>query len=300
MKKLLSVLLALVILTSSLLSFVACKGDDVTDTPNTPSGPQNYTVTLKSEYGLPLSGVLVLIHDEASTNPDSSVARAETDKTGRVTFELDSEKTYSVMLFEPPLGYLPEEKYFFDSQRCASIALKSAPIDGDYSELEGYTLGDVVHDFTLTDVNGEVYKVSEVLEEKGLLILNFWFASCPPCNAEFPAFVSTYEKYSDKIEIFGINDIDPVGTIRDFGFGDSKEALPYPNFRCDTAENGFSRGEMASVFGVSAYPTTVCIDRAGVICYVRTGGLTETQLRMLVEHFTAEDYNQVLGNEVFN
>lgn len=285
------------------LALVACGSADTPDpTPPepTPNGPQEYTVTVTSEYGLPLSAVYVLVHDEASPYPNSTVERAETDRDGRVSFELDSSLNYSFRLVDLPLGYIAEEKYYFDG-RTAELKIPSAPIEGNHREVDEYSVGDIVHNLSLTTLDGVEYTVADVLKEKELLILNFWFSSCGPCRSEFPGLMAAYEEYKDKgVELIAINDNgDALSHVRDYTVSIDGVAtkLPFPVVKADDSINGYGLCELITKFGGAAYPTTIFIDRAGMIAYAHYGMISERQLTSLIEHFTAEDYVQgALGN----
>ncbi len=295
MKELLKISAVALILLFLSLGLIACGGEDTPEPDPTPSGPQEYTVTVKSEYGLPLSAVYVLVHDEASPYPNSTVKHAETDRDGRVSFELDSALTYSFRLVDLPLGYIAEEKYYFDG-RTAELKIPSAPIDGDHREVGEYSVGDIVHNLSLTTVDGVEYTASDILKENDLLILNFWFTGCPPCRAEFPGLIEAYGQYKDKgVELIAIDDNgDPVSFIRNYTVSiDGVETkLPFPVVKADDGTNGYGTCELITKFGGTAYPTTVFIDRAGMIAYAHYGMISEAQLASLIEHFTAENYVQ--------
>lgn len=290
----LSAVALLVLLLS--LGLIACGGDDTPDTPpDPPSGPAEYTVTVRSEYGLPLSGVYLLIHDEASPYPNSTVKRIETDRDGRASVELDSALTYSFRLLDLPSGYIAEEKYFFDGHT-AELKIPSAPIDDDHREVDEYSVGDIVHNLSLTTLDGVEYTVADVLKENDLIILNFWFTTCGPCRSEFPGLIDVYSKYKDKgVELIAINDnADPANQVRDYTVSIDGVAtkLPFPVVKADDSTNGYGTCELITKFGGTAYPTTVFIDRAGMIAYAHYGVISETQLIALIEHFTADNYVQ--------
>ena len=305
-KRLLAAVLSVVMILSFGLSITSCKGttDDPNQTPGpTPNGPALYTVTITTEYGLALSGLSFIIHDEASTSPNSSVARITTDRDGRASAELDSSKTYSVKILYPEVGFLPEEKYLFNSDNHAEVRIKTAPIDGEIEDFEGYSLGDVVKNYKFTDINGVERSVSEALSENDLLILNFWYVGCGPCREEFPTIISAYEKHSQSgVEIFAINDNgDAIGTIRDYriSYNGQSVALPFPTIKPD-GSGGYRRCELISAFGGSAYPYSVFIDRAGMICYIYDGKIPSMTLERLIEHFTSEYYVARIGSDIFN
>ena len=299
-RRFLAAVITLAMLICSLASMTSC-GDKGTQTPPTPTptpiGPKEYTVSIKTEYGMPLSAIYILVHDEASSVPGSSVARAQTDRNGNATFELEGSKTYSLMLLDVPKGYLSEEKYYFDAERNADVALSSAPItDESIKDVVEYSVGDIIHDITLTDLNGKSHRISEVLAENDLLVLNFWFTSCGPCREEFPTLMNFYDKYKTAgLEIIAIDDNgDPVGSIRDYRVtvDGNATSLPFPTVKADDSTNGYGTCELLMKFGARAYPTSVFIDRAGMICYIHSGVIDSTELSNAIEHFTSENYEQ--------
>lgn len=58
-------------------------------------------------------------------------------------------------------------------------------------------------EFSVIDMNGKTHN-NDTVKGKYLLV-NFWATWCPPCLEEIPAFVDFYSKYSDKIEILGMD-----------------------------------------------------------------------------------------------
>ena len=300
-KRIFAALLSAVMITTWLFSLSSCKGgngDNNTPPTPKPSDPVTFTVRITTEYGLSLSGISFIIHDEASASPNSSVARLTTDRNGFASAELDPSKVYSVKIPYPEVGFVPEEKYLFGADKHAEVKIKTAPIDGEIEDFEGYSLGDVVKNYSFTDINGVTRTVGEALSENNLLILNFWYVGCGPCREEFPTIIGAYEKYRDNgVEIFAINDNgDAIGNIRDYriSYNGQSVSLPFPTVKADGS------GELLSAFGGSAYPHTVFIDRAGMICYIYDGQIPKVTLERLIEHFTKEDYTARLGADIFN
>lgn len=39
---------------------------------------------------------------------------------------------------------------------------------------------------------------------QGPLVINFWYAACPPCRKEMPALQDFYEQYGDQVPILGV------------------------------------------------------------------------------------------------
>ncbi len=278
-----------------------------------------YTVVVESVGGLKMSDVTVYIHDAADPNEYASLARAKTDKNGVVTFTLSTDKTYTVELDGVQDGYKVEKRYNFSSTKTANVKLLSAPItDESIKDLSPdfyYEVGDVIHDFSINDVNGKTWNVSDVLKEQQLLVLNMWYITCGPCLSEFPYISQAYSQYNathgnngtNMIEIFAINDHgDPRAEINDFAKEpwnenyQSYDPVEFPIFKAE--DSGYATGSFISKFFDSAatgYPVSVFIDRYGVICCIEIGALTNAKYwTNAFDHFTAENYKQQFVNYI--
>ncbi len=154
-------------------------------------------------------------------------------------------------------------------------------------ELEGVTFkrGDVFADMSVTTPDGTTYKISEILKEKKAVVLNFWYINCGPCQMEFPYMQDAYENYQDDIEILAINPYDGTDeTVAEF---QKKFELTFPMAVIEE--------EWAQYMELSAYPTTVVIDRYGIVSYKHTGMITTVEeFEKLFGFFTAEDYEQTI------
>ena len=84
----------------------------------------------------------------------------------------------------------------------ASVELIEHPDKGELSELnkELYNdlksvIGKPVEPFELTDLDGNVIRSQDT--QGKVLVFNFWFTSCKPCIAEFPALNTVYQRYKN-------------------------------------------------------------------------------------------------------
>ncbi|MBQ8720515.1 MAG: redoxin domain-containing protein [Clostridia bacterium] len=306
-KKLISLLLAIVMIMTLGVQLVACGGtgdggegnggenegnggDGGSQTP----GKTTYTVEVTTYGNMPLDGVMVYVHQgETGFNMKG---RGETDENGRVSIELDTASDYYIELDGYPYGYVVQDRYKMDATG-KKIMLMSQPIDPDEEELWDvgvYELGDVIHDFTLTDIDGKKWTVSDVLKENNLLMLNFWYNGCTYCALEFPYLISAYNQYDDKMEIFAIDDYagNVESQVRNYVvYDDAGNEIPmnFPKFYLPSSQN------MIGKFASGGYPTSVFIDRYGVICLIEVGGITnEKPFLKAFEHFTADNYEQKL------
>ncbi len=324
-RKLISLLLCLILTISCVLPLVSCgdKDNDEDDekTPGgtvvgggngtTENGETEYTVKVVTVGGMPLEGVMVYIHNGEAYSV--CTAPKETDKDGIAKFKLKTSNDYSVQIDGAPKGYNVREGLTKDDRYPlvapdTLITLSSAPItSGGFKS--SYDLGDVMYDFTLTDINGKSYKLSEMLKEKDMVMLNFWYVGCSNCAYEFPYINNVYQNYTDDIEILAINDF-TTDTKEDvekynetlrktWGTLGEDESLAMPLFKVGNTENDLT----LSKFPSEGYPTTVIIDRYGVICMIEVGAvLGDSKWKNIFDHFVGDDYKQTLitDNSILN
>lgn len=123
-------------------------------------------------------------------------------------------------------------------------------------------------DVTLIDTSGNHVKLSSLRGK--VVVLNFWYASCPGCQIELPALEHTYEQNrSDGLVIVGVDVADDGQTMTDFA---RQIGITYPVFLDDG-------GQAMSAYHLSATPSSFIIDRAGVIRYTFVGPVDPTALR---------------------
>ena len=124
-------------------------------------------------------------------------------------------------------------------------------------------------DFSLTDIDGNAYRLSSLLSQKQLVILDFWYTTCEPCKMEFPYFESAVQKYGDKISLLAINPINDekaMKTLRQQLNASDKTAVSFPMLK-DTCN-------LYLGFEVTSYPVTVFIDSNGVIMDIHQGAFS--------------------------
>ncbi len=274
-KKILSVISVALILC---ILFTGCNGSDNKDAEKVA-----YTVKVETVGGMPLEDIMVKVYKDFEMQ--NLQWGAETDNDGVITFDAEPSKTYYAVLEEAPEGYKVEENYEINSEN-RTISLET--VIGDVNDMSGvtYKLGSVVHDFTVTATDGKDYKVSDLLKTKKAVVLNFWYLNCQPCKMEFPYLQQAYIDYQDEIALIAINPYD--------GTNDTVSAYAVENkltFPMVLDENT----DWANIVQLTAYPTTVVIDRYGTICMIHRGMVTSKEdFTKVFEFFTADDYKQTL------
>ena len=247
----------------------------------TKSEAQNtYTIQVMSEGGKTLSDIKVYVYKDSKQ--ENLVWAATTDEDGKVTFEAEPSDAYVAVLQGVPDGYQTEETYPVQNEQ-TEIKLKTALINDSNSQEVIYELGDVIQDFEVAAIDGNTYKLSELLKEKKAVVLNFWFLNCGPCKMEFPYMQQAYEEYKDKIEVIAINPVD----------GTNDNILAYAQENGLTFPMAVGETKWQTSMTLAAYPTTVVIDRYGTIAMMHKGSITEEEtFTKIFAYFTSEDYEQ--------
>jgi thiol-disulfide isomerase/thioredoxin len=102
-----------------------------------------------------------------------------------------------------------------------------------------------------------------------VVLLNFWATWCGPCRVEMPFFERTYAEFKDEdFVVLAVDFDEPIEAVRAF-----KEELNL-NFPI-LLDPG---GEVQRTYRVLGYPTSVLIDREGLIHAIHVGIMTEAQL----------------------
>ncbi|MBP3666663.1 MAG: redoxin family protein [Clostridia bacterium] len=269
--------------------------DNPTETnPGNTEAKAEYSITVKSAGGLALAGVNVYIYTDNTL--EDLVNYTTTDALGVAKITLKKSDKYVAVLSGMPEGYKTEACYPLTGT-ATEISVTSAVIDNTDHSGKSYQLGDVMRDFSVVDSDGNTQKLSELLKTKKMVLINFWYTTCSWCVKEFPYMDAVYQQYKDEIEIVALNH----STLQ----GDSEEGIKnfknnfYTDYVGGEATGGLSfpmakdYTNMGPAFALEGYPTSVIVDRYGVICMIEAGGIvSEAPFVAMFEHFTAENYEQ--------
>ena len=279
-------------------------GDPTTATDPTP-GTQtkvNYTVTLTSIGGSGIAGVTILAYADAELQDLQGYG--QTDSSGQAVLSMPGDKTYYLTLTNVPDGYITQNSYIHRGGKLDLVLSTEVIADSNLGGVS-YKLGDVMHDFTITSADGNTYTLSDMLKEKDAVVLNFWYTTCSYCIQEFPYLDTVYQNYSDNIGLLALNNYggdnaSDVAYIQEsfyeyynmaYGSIDRTGGLSFP--MC------YEQLGIGDAFNLQGYPTTVVIDRYGVICFVYAGGLpSEEYWSYLFDAFIGENYTQKLYTSI--
>lgn len=124
-------------------------------------------------------------------------------------------------------------------------------------------IGDLAPEIDLVSMTGDRIVLSKLVGKA--VLVNFWATWCGPCRAEFPAFVRKYKEYKDKdFVILGVNTQDDNSDEGVLTFM-RNSVVNFPIVR-DVGD------KLSRVYNVRGLPTSVFIDRQGIIRDIVIGG----------------------------
>lgn len=127
--------------------------------------------------------------------------------------------------------------------------------------------GSPAPEFALEDLSGAEVKLSE--HRGQVTLVNFWATWCGPCQVEMPDIEDRFKRYQEQgLVVLAVNFDEPAGDVEAFktSLGISFPLLLDPG------------GVVQRQYQVTGYPTTVFIDREGIIQIRHIGLMRPSQL----------------------
>jgi peroxiredoxin len=144
-----------------------------------------------------------------------------------------------------------------------------SPAGAAASDLEPAPIaGHPAPDFELQTLEGETLRLSDYQGQP--VLVNFWATWCGPCRAEFPDFQEAYVNNADDLVIIGVNNTaaDQVNLVEDFV---AEMGATFPIVLDE-------KGQTVETYKVLGLPTTVFVDRDGIISEVFTGPINKAYI----------------------
>ena len=123
-------------------------------------------------------------------------------------------------------------------------------------------------DFSVLLFDGEHFQLGTYRGKP--VLINFLASWCLPCREEIPILNQVYREYRQRgVAFVGIAVNDAEDKAREFV---EKFDVSFPAGVDKT-------GEISDAFGLYGVPTTLFIDKEGIISYLHSGGVTEKLLK---------------------
>jgi thiol-disulfide isomerase/thioredoxin len=124
-------------------------------------------------------------------------------------------------------------------------------------------------------LSGENY----TYQKDRVAVVNVWASWCSPCRAEAPTLVALANKFTD-VAFIGILTRDNPANAEAF---ERRFKVPYPTIIDDSILLGF-KGSLPA----NAIPSTVILDKSGLVAARISGVVTVASLSKLIEKVSAE------------
>lgn len=140
-------------------------------------------------------------------------------------------------------------------------------------------VGNLAPDFTLQTFDGQTHTLRDFTSGGGMpVVLNFWATWCPPCRVEMPYFENVSKLYAGELAILGLNQAESAAVIGDYA---RDHGLTYPLLVDEDMT-------VNNLYGVLNLPTTIFIDKNGVVREVLIGTISQAVLEDRVEGLLEE------------
>jgi peroxiredoxin len=117
-------------------------------------------------------------------------------------------------------------------------------------------------DFTLKSADGQTVSLAQFKGD--VVMINFWASWCGPCRQEMPLLDSIYKQYKDMgFTLLGVN-VEPHASSANAWL--KKTPVSYPILYDPNSQ-------VSQLYQVQAMPTTVIVDRKGIVRFVHNGYL---------------------------
>jgi peroxiredoxin len=141
--------------------------------------------------------------------------------------------------------------------------------------------GERARDFEVVQFNGDTFRLSQEAESQ-VVVVNFWYPSCPPCREEMPAIEAAWQQLKDEpVRILGL--FVPQGFDSEEGARDFVNEL---GLTFSFATDRLAR--IAEAYDFNAFPKTYYIDMDRNIVATNLGILETDEIVRQVRALTGD------------
>lgn len=244
-----------------------------------------------------VSGVKITIKDSEGQIVQTSNNQNFNQVTATMTVDL-LPANYTVEVTGLPNGYYSKGSYEVrpgSVEMDLTVNASLLPAEQATSDTK-YGLGSVLHDYTFRDLNssGRKVKLSELLAEKKIVLLNFFFVTCGACQSEMPGLVSAYNLYKEDMAVVMLDVVnydDEDGIVNDFlrPFNVPAEWYAVQDMTPSGADSS-QYNNICEKFGLNSAPQNLIIDQEGVVVYYKGGSTGEMEFRNIFKKYTSAPY----------
>lgn len=142
---------------------------------------------------------------------------------------------------------------------------------GQGQVLTGVQLGQRAPDFSLSTGNDETITLGNL--RGSIVVVNFFATWCGPCREEMRDLELFYRAKAEDVVFLGINIKESKDTVMQFVTSGGYTFPMLLDFSAQTAEK----------YRVRAIPTTLIIDKQGIVQHKKVGPITARQLNQMVD-----------------
>ena len=132
-------------------------------------------------------------------------------------------------------------------------------------------IGQPAPQFQAPDLEGHNTSLADY--EGDVIVLNFWATWCPPCRAEMPGIQSVYDMYQGEgLTVLAVNARENVPVVAAF---QEQFGVTFPILVDE-------QGQVMNLYQAHSLPTTIIVDRDGVVQHIQNGSITAAQLEAII------------------
>lgn len=233
----------------------------------------------------------------------NQVAVSDNDNFNQVTATLTVElepAAYTVTVEGLPDGYTAESSYAIQAGDVYKDLIINAALlpEDKASDSTKYNLGSVLHDYTFKDVRGgNGVKLSDLLANHDIVLLNFFFVACGACQSEMPGLVSAYNIYKDNMAVVMLDCV--PGDTNDKIISNFLQPFKVPmdwvvaqDITPNNPDPNIDYTNICEKFKSTSAPQNIIVDKEGVVVYWEIGSTSEMKFRDTFKKYTSAPYKK--------
>jgi cytochrome c-type biogenesis protein len=172
-----------------------------------------------------------------------------------------------------PLGSPEEISMAFRSRQFAGIALLFAGfLVIALASGIGAETAEFAPDFTVTDTDGETFKLSEFRDKK-MVLIDVMYEACENCKIVEKSLKNLYPEWKDKVEFISIDSVDNMDIVRNY-----KKTHNVPWRMAPDDQN-----IMLTKYNINSAPTIIIVDIEGYATFKQSAIVAEQEIENQLE-----------------